>query len=223
MENIKIYQGAKTINSIFGDNVVVGEDTYVEDSTLGNLVQLNRRNMIINSKIGDYTYTGANTVIKKANIGKFCSISWNVSITGNVHDYKLATPHPFTHLHTFKLVDENSPLESKSVCVYNDVWLGMNSCVLPGIKIDSGSIVGAGSVVTKDVPPYTIVAGNPAKIIKYRFSDEIIGDLLEVEWWNWPYEIIKKNMYLFQTNVDTDIINELLHISKSLRRKKKWK
>ena len=59
MENIKIYQGAKTINSIFGDNVVVGEDTYVEDSTLGNLVQLNRRNMIINSKIGDYTYTGA--------------------------------------------------------------------------------------------------------------------------------------------------------------------
>lgn len=220
MSNFKLYQGAKTIASAFGDNVVIGEDSFIEDSQLGSYVQLNRRNIVVASTIGDYTYTGANTIIKKTDIGKFCSISWNVSITGNKHDYNLISPHPFTHLRTFNFIDENSPLDSERVYIQNDVWLGMNSCVLPGIKIYSGSIIGAGSVVTKDVPPYAIVAGNPAKLIKYRFSDEIISDFLEVEWWNWPYEIIKKNMYLFKKTVDTDIAKELLNISKELRRKK---
>lgn len=217
MSNIKLYRGANTVDSILQDNIIIGEDTFVQKSELGSGVQLNRRNIIIECKVGDYTYTGANTIIKCADIGKFCSISWNVSMTGNQHDYNLVTTHPFIHLKNFGFVDDRHPLEKQRVTVENDVWIGMNTSILPGIKIGSGAVIGAGSVVTKDVPPYAIVVGNPAKIIKYRFSDETISDLLEISWWNWPYGIIKKNINLFKRKAGPDIIRDMLCITKRIK------
>lgn len=215
-KNYKVYDGAKVKNSNLGQQVVVGEDCFVEQSELHDHVQLNRRNFIAHSILGSCTYTGVNTVIKHAEIGKYCSISWNVSITGNTHDYKTLSPHPLSHFSSFGFVEENTPLTYKTVKIGNDVWIGMNACILPGVQIGNGAIIGAGSVVTKDVPDYAIVAGNPARVIKYRFSDEIITCLLQCKWWDWPKEIITKNLDFFQEEFTIETCKKMIAISKEI-------
>ena len=95
----------------------------------------------------------------------------------------------------------------------------MNACILPGIQIGDGAIIGAGSVVTKDVPAYAIVAGNPAKVMKYRFSDEIISCLLESKWWEWPKEVVTKNIAFFQEEITIEKCNEVAAISISMNAK----
>lgn len=217
MDN-KIYNNAKIINCEMKDNIIVGENSFINNSIIGNHVQINRSNMIVGSKLGDYTYTGMNTVIKHATIGKFCSISWGVSISGGNHNYHYISPHPFIHLKSFGLVKENEKLEMKEINIGNDVWIGANASILSGISIGDGAVVGAGSVVTKDVPDYAIVAGNPAKIIKYRFSNRIIKMLKELCWWDIPAEILKENIDIFKKEINNYDSRELLEIVKNFQR-----
>lgn len=94
------------------------------------------------------------------------------------------------------------------IIIENDVWIGAKSTIMSGVKIHNGSIVAAESVVTKDVPPYAIVAGNPAKVVKYRFDEQQISDLLQIGWWNWDNEKIRENaMSMWSENID-DFINK---------------
>jgi serine acetyltransferase len=94
------------------------------------------------------------------------------------------------------------------IIIQNDVWIGAKSTIMSGVKISNGSIVGAGSVVTKDVPPYAIVAGNPAKIVKSRFTEEQIEKLLTIAWWNWDEQKIRDNsMTMWSDNID-EFINK---------------
>lgn len=96
------------------------------------------------------------------------------------------------------------------IVVENDVWIGAKSTIMSGVKIQNGSIIGANSVVTKDIPPYAIVVGNPAKIVKYRFSEKIIESLLEIAWWNWTEDRIKTEaMTLWSTNINEFIEKHL--------------
>ena len=89
------------------------------------------------------------------------------------------------------------------IIVENDVWIGATSTIMSGVKISNGAVVGGGSVVTKDVPPYAIVAGNPAKVVKYRFTDEQIKKLLKISWWDWEEQKIRENgMTLWSDNID---------------------
>lgn len=213
-----IYDGAKVINCDLGIEVTVGEDSFVKDSTLGDKVQLNRRNFIVDSNIGCYTYTGMDTVIKHTDIGKFCSVSWGVMCGGAAHDYSHVATSPFYQLKQFGFVDENEQVLSETVQIGNDVWIGMNSTVLPGIKIGNGAIIGAGSVVTKDVPDYAIVVGNPAKILKYRFDKQIIESLLNINWWDLPKEVIKEHIDLFKGNLTLDVCKQLELIAKKYKK-----
>jgi acetyltransferase-like isoleucine patch superfamily enzyme len=89
------------------------------------------------------------------------------------------------------------------IIIENDVWIGAKSTIMSGVKIGNGAIIAAGSVVTKDVPPYAIVAGNPAKVVKYRFSEDQINKLLEISWWNWNEEKIRDNaMIMWSEEID---------------------
>src|SRR5690606_16503456 len=100
----------------------------------------------------------------------------------------------------------------------NDVWLATNSVVLRNVQIGNGAIIGAGAIVTKDVEPYSIIAGVPAKKIKMRFDDKTIEVLEEIQWWNWPVEIIRQNLDLiYSTKVDERVIERLKEISNSLK------
>ena len=86
-----------------------------------------------------------------------------------------------------------------NVSIGNDVWVGADATILSGVTIGDGAIVGAHSVVARDVPPYAVVVGNPAKIVRYRFADDIIAELLKIAWWNWPDEKVKCEMKLLQS------------------------
>jgi virginiamycin A acetyltransferase len=90
------------------------------------------------------------------------------------------------------------------VTIGNNVWIGDNVIILSGVTIGDGAVIGAGSIVTKDAPPFSIAVGNPAKVIKKRFSDNVIKQLLEIQWWNWPERRIKRNRQFFETDLKND-------------------
>jgi acetyltransferase-like isoleucine patch superfamily enzyme len=156
---------------------------------------------------GNFT-TGSPRVLswgtdEKLIIGKFTMFADCVTIlVGGEHD--LQRPTCYTLKKSFGVPDEGN-LDSSSkgpVIIGNDVWVGYGSIILSGVKIGDGAIIGAGSIVTQDVPPYAIVGGNPARLIRYRFSQDKIAKLLEIAWWNWSEEKIKDNIDYFYSNVD---------------------
>jgi acetyltransferase-like isoleucine patch superfamily enzyme len=164
------------------------------------------------SKVGSYTYISANTDVENAEIGKFSSISDHCRIgMGGHNTNQLSTSPIFTEARNgtkFQWTDKDvnaAPL--KKAIVGNDVLIGSHALILGGVTIGDGAVVAAGAVVTKDVPPYAVVGGVPAKVIKYRFSQEVIDKLQELQWWDWPEEKLKANIGLFQK---TDLcINDL--------------
>jgi virginiamycin A acetyltransferase len=100
-------------------------------------------------------------------------------------------------------MDMGHPSCKGDIIIENDVWIGANSTIMSGIKIGNGAIVAAGSTVTKDVPPYAIVAGNPAKVVKYRFTEEQIEKLLSISWWDWDEQKIRDNaMDMWSDDID---------------------
>ena len=165
-----------------------------------------RQKRCYTSVSGDIVSVGANTYIgcpvkifnAETRIGKFCSIAWDVNIGTTHHPTNWLTTHIFPYsrrpdLYDIKL-DDNQILQYnyvEPVYIGNDVWIGCDVTILDGITIGDGAIVGAGSIVTKDIPPYAIVGGAPAKIIRYRFDEQTIKDLLLLKWWDLDEENIK--------------------------------
>ena len=155
------------------------------------------------SKVGAYTYISANTDVENADIGKFCSISDHCRIgMGGHNTNQISTSPIFTEAHNgtkyqWTAKDVNAS-PSKKAIIGNDVLIGSHALVLGGVVIGNGAVVAAGAVVTKDVPPYAVVGGVPAKVIKYRFSQDIIEKLQEMQWWDWTGEKLRENMELFQ-------------------------
>ena len=142
---------------------------------------------ITKCNIGKYSYIGDNSNVTYANIGNFTSISSYCAIGGGAHPIDWVSTSPVFTSHRSILrfnfaKHEFNPY--KIVEIGNDVWIGAHCMIKSGVKIADGAIIGMGSVVTKDVGPYEIWAGNPAKLIRKRFDDEIISALLETQWWN---------------------------------------
>ncbi|NLN26072.1 MAG: hypothetical protein GX163_10610 [Bacteroidetes bacterium] len=214
---VKIYRNAELRESILGNDVQVGDDSILLKCKLESNIAINRRNFIQESQIGRFTYTGFNTVIRGVEIGRFCSISWNVSIGGKNHDIEHVTTSAiwgFYNMLGEKLTDFQYN-KGKGICqIGNDVLISSGAIILRNVKIGNGAVIGAGAVVTKDVEPYSIVAGVPAKKIKMRFDDKTIEALEEIQWWNWPIEVIRENLDLiYSTKVDKSVIEKLKEIA----------
>ena len=177
-----------------------------------------------NIEVGDFSYFDGSNFEKhvthhydfigdKLIIGKFCQIGRNVEfvMNGANHQMNSITTYPF---YIFKGWDQK-PTDEKDLpykgdtVVGNDVWIGQNVTILPGIHIGDGAIIGANSVVSKDVPPYSVVAGNPIKLIRKRFDDELIGLLLTFKWWNKPIEEIQEILPLLANSNINEIKDEL--------------
>jgi virginiamycin A acetyltransferase len=193
---IRLFQNVTFENNRHGENCSVGDNSKVVDSILGNNVVIDRNNLILSSKLDNHSYTGRNTVILHSRIGKFCSISWNVSIGGANHDYRRITQHSFLYNSNSNIrPPEIEPIYnrySEDLIIGNDVWLAAGCAINRGVTIADGAIVAANAVVTKDVPPYAIVAGSPARIIKYRFEQKVIDALRDLAWWDYSDDKLKQ-------------------------------
>lgn len=137
--------------------------------------------------IGDYSYiSGPRAYVESAVIGKFCSIARATTIGVSDHNHQLVTTHPIILDPLYGFVDRVIPeLQKHPPIIGNDVWIGMGSFIMRGVTIGDGAVVAANSVVTKNVNPYSIVAGSPAKHIKYRFDAKTISAMSRIKWWDW--------------------------------------
>lgn len=168
-----------------------------------------------NITVGDYTYYDDfedvynfeknvkyhfDFISDKLIIGKFCMIASGVTFIMNGANHKMdgITAYPFNIFgKDWEIVTptlEELPYKGDTI-IGNDVWIGADVTIMPGIKIGDGSIIATKSVITKDIEPYSIVGGNPAKFIRKRFSDEKIKELLELKWWDWDIEKITENLH----------------------------
>jgi len=151
-------------------------------------------------EIGMYSYGGcfdASRIRPYTKIGRYCSFSDGVCVFNANHPLEYKSTHPFFYSPDFGYVDEEL-ISRRTIEIGNDVWIGRNATILAAVRrIGDGAVVGAGAVVTKDVPDFAIVAGNPAKIIRYRFDKDTIRKLKEERWWNKDIEELKENMEEF--------------------------
>jgi len=166
------------------DSLDISRDCYFEGE---NQV---RRGVSIgpNCSLGKRSYiSGPNTTINSAKIGKYCSIAMGVKLGLDEHNYTKVSTHPFLYSTKFGnfTSKKNSTQVKGPVLIEDDVWIGCNAVVLRGVKIGKGAVIAAGCVVTKDVAPYTIVGGVPAKLLGYRFSDIIRSELFLIDWCSW--------------------------------------
>lgn len=170
---------------------------------------------ISNSSVGKYSRIRFLTSINDCCIGNYCSISKSVRVGLGRHPLNYVSTNSIFYSHKpnevrSDWVREISFKEHKKTVIGNDVWIGEYAVIIGGVSIGDGAVIATRAVVTKDVPPYAIVGGIPAKIIGYRFSEEVIDALLDLKWWFWDDEKITKNLHLFtRENIDVKAIRQL--------------
>ncbi len=183
-------------NIITNPQIIVGDYTYYDDPD--DIYNFEKNVLYLFDFLGD-----------KLQIGKFCQIAASTKFIMNGANHQQASISTYP----FKIFGENfseaelKPMHKGDTIIGNDVWIGYDTTFMPGIKVGNGAIIASKSVVTKDVPPYAVVGGNPAEIIRYRFSDKKIAFLNELKWWDWPIDKIVNNLALLTTNSDMEIPN----------------
>lgn len=232
----KLAEGVTIVGSYVGARAAIGERSKIIDSslkmdiTIGGGSKLDKADLkgIVTCGTGckfyaakiDGTVTIGNhtslwgpsldiiTGSGEVTIGNFCSIARNVYIQTFNHNTQKLTSY-FIGKNVFKEKWENEQVSKGNITIQNDVWIGTNVTVLGGVTIENGAVIAAGSVVTKDVPPFAIVGGVPAKVLGYRFDDETVAKIQKSAWWDWSIEKIKEQKYLFEHQLDPSMLNQL--------------
>jgi len=169
----------------------------LHDARLGAYCEVGARTILHEVSMDDYSYVVNDAQITYTAIGKFCSIAAMVRINPGNHPMHRASQAHFTYRASAYFPDEADEAEffdwrrRHDVRIGHDVWIGHGAIVLPGRNVGTGAVIAAGAIVTRDVPAYTIVAGNPARIVRRRFSEEVAGRLAELGWWNWEHETLR--------------------------------
>ena len=169
----------------------------VQEGKFGIYCEVGARTMLLDVEMGDYSYVVNDSQMTYTTVGKFCSIAAMTRINPGNHPMHRATQAHFTYRASAYFAGEADDAEffawrkSHRVHIGHDVWIGHGAIVLPGRRIGMGAVIAGGAVVTKDVPDYTIVAGNPARPIRRRFSEEIAGRLVRLTWWDWDHERLR--------------------------------
>ena len=170
--------------------------TFVQNSIIGKYCGIEKGVSIYNSVIGDYTYFNKFSRIENCEIGKFSCIGESVKI-GGFYDHKQGiTIHPSFHskrppINISFYVDDDFKA-TKKVIIGNDVFIGTGAYIMDGVEVGDGCIIGAKTIVTKSLKPYSIIVGNPGSIISKRFNPEQIKILLDIKWWDWDNERLNK-------------------------------
>jgi phosphonate metabolism protein (transferase hexapeptide repeat family) len=176
---------------------VVDPTAKLGETRLGAYCEVGARTMLLDVAMGDYSYVVNDAQITYTTIGKFCSIAAMTRINPGNHPMHRATQAHFTYRASAYFPGERDEAEffewrkSHRVHIGHDVWIGHGAIVLPGRSIGTGAVIAAGAVVTKDVPAYTIVGGNPARPIRRRFPEAIADRLARLAWWDWDHETLR--------------------------------
>lgn len=194
-------KGARDIHNKYRfTGVIVDKNCGINENTIiHSNVHILENCIINNCEIQSYSYIGRNSLVQNTKIGKFCSIANDVFIG--------LGKHPVNHFSTatifykknntlnIDLLEEDLEFnEYEQITIGNDVWIGARVIILDGVNIGDGAIVASGSIVTKNIPAYTIWGGVPAKIIKYRFNEKKTEGLVKLQWWEWELQKIKENI-----------------------------
>ena len=183
-------------NFITRDGISVGDYTYYDD--VDHAAEFESRNVLYH-----YDFVGDQLII-----GKYCSLATGCTFLMNGANHPLSSfsTYPFAIFKNgwgegdvAQLAEQNKG----DTIIGNDVWIGRDAVILPGVNVGHGAIIGARAVVSKDVPDYSVVVGNPAKIVRQRFDDQTIASLLNVAWWDWPADKITRNLDAI-SNADLD-------------------
>lgn len=202
----KIYPRTGDTQTIYLQNVITDSSIQIGDYTMYNDFMHDPCDFEKNNVLYHYPING-----DKLKIGKFCSIACGAKFlfTSANHNMHSLSTYPFPiFFEEWELDVKNitNAWDNKGdIIIGNDVWIGFEAVILSGVTIGDGAIIGTRAVVTKDIPPYTVVGGIPAKTIKKRFSDKIISELLKLQWWNWPEYRIKQNIDLIQSGRINDL------------------
>ena len=202
----KIYPRTGDTQTVYLKNVITESGIEIGDYTMYNDFVNDPRDFEKNNVLYHYPING-----DKLKVGKFCSIACGAKFlfTSANHKMHSISTYPFPIFFEewgLDVTNITSAWDNKGdIVIGNDVWIGYEAIVLSGVTIGDGAIIGTRAVVTKDVPPYTIVGGIPAKQIRKRFSDEVISKLLELQWWNWPENRIKENIDVIQSGRIKDL------------------
>lgn len=201
----KIYPRSKDKETVYLKNVITNPDIIVGDYTIYNDFVQDPKDFEKNNVLYQYPINK-----DKLRIGKFCSIACGAKFIFNSANHTLHSlssyPFPiFFEEWGLDVKDITKAWDNKGdIVIGNDVWIGYESVILAGVTIGDGAIIGARAVVTKDVPPYTIVGGVPAKPIRNRFDEKTIRTLQEIKWWDWPVERIAQHISGIQSgNIET--------------------
>ena len=200
----KIYPRKGDTQTVYLNAVVKDPSIEVGDYTIYNDFISDPRQFEQNNVLYHYPINHERLII-----GKFCSIACGVKFLFNCANHTLKSLSTYT----FSLFYEDWELEKSNVAsawdnkgdivIGNDVWIGFEAVILAGVKIEDGAIIGTRAVVTKDVPPYSIVGGIPAKVIRKRYSPDIIEQLLSLRWWDWTKDRIKRNLpFIMAGNIE---------------------
>ena len=209
MEN-KIYPRKNDNQIVYLKNVIKNNNINVGDYTIYNDFERDPRDFEKNNVLYQYPINNDKLII-----GKFCSIACGAKFmfTSGNHSLKSLANYSFPIFFdewNLDSKDIKSAWDNKGdIIIGNDVWIGYQAVIMQGVKIGDGAIIGTRALVTKDVPPYTIVGGVPAKPIRKRFNDETIEKLLKLKWWNWNKEKIQKNIVLIKSGKIDELLKQI--------------
>jgi phosphonate metabolism protein (transferase hexapeptide repeat family) len=173
---------------------IIHPSAVLRNAKLGRFTEIKERVAFSDAELGDYSYVERQAEVIYANIGKFCCIAANTRINALEHPLERVSQHKMTYRANeyflgAKLDSEfRARRQGKSVETGNDVWIGHGAIIKPGVKIGHGAVVAAGAIVTWDVLPYAIVAGVPAKFMRWRFEPKISARIIALAWWDWEHD-----------------------------------
>jgi phosphonate metabolism protein (transferase hexapeptide repeat family) len=184
---------------------VIDPTAQVRQAVLGRYTEIGARTAFVESSMGDYSYVVNDSNVIYTTIGKFCSIAAHTRINPGNHPMQRASQSHFSYRASAYFEDAEDDAEffawrrSTPVTIGHDVWIGHGAIVLPGRTIGTGAVVAGGAIVTKDVAPYSIVAGNPARLIRRRFPEDIAERLTALAWWDWEHAKLRAALDDFRT------------------------
>ena len=188
-----------------GPNPAVDPSARIVECHLGRYTEVGARTHLTETVLDDYSYIAQDGEVIYTTIGKFCSIAASVRINPGNHPMERASQAHFTYrARAYWPGEADEPAffdrrRSSPVVIGHDVWIGHGVVVLPGRTIGTGAVVGAGAIVTRDVDPYTIVVGNPARPVRRRFPEGIAARLERLAWWDWDHECLRRALPDFRT------------------------